>query len=28
VSAFTQKESFTIEQLEELKNMIDKALKK
>ena len=28
VSAFTQKESFTIEQLEELKNMIDKALNK
>ena len=28
VSAFTQKESFTIEQLEELKNMIDKSLKK
>ena len=28
VSAFTQKENFTIEQLEELKNMIDKALNK
>lgn len=28
VSAFTQKEDFTIEQLEELKNMIDKALNK
>lgn len=28
VSAFTQKENFTIEQLEELKKMIDKALNK